>query len=287
MLSLHTNAAALSTLNSLGMNQKELSNSQTKLGTGYRVNSSMDDAAGLQIATRLDAQSRGMAVASRNTQNATSMLQTADGALNELANVLLRMKDLATQAADDSSNATDRAAMQAEFDALALESYNILNNTQYGGAKLLKGGTLGAAMKFQIGASSAETMSFNVSADITTLDTSLGSISTNYAAASGGAGTEITTQASANTMIGTISTALDDLGTVRGGIGAAGNRLDHVYNNLQNISSNTQNARGRIMDVDYASESANMTAHQMLLQAGTSMLKQTNSLAGLTMSLLQ
>lgn len=287
MLSLHTNGAALSTLNSLGMNQKALANSQTKLGTGYRVNSSMDDAAGLQIATRLDAQSRGMTVAGRNTQNATSMLQTADGALNELANVLLRMKDLATQAADDSSNATDRAAMQAEFDALGLESFNILNNTQYGGSKLLNGGTLGAAMIFQIGASSAEKMNFDVSTDITTLDTTLTGISTNYAAASGGAGAEITTQAGANTMIDTISGALDDLGTVRGGLGAAGNRLDHVYNNLQNISSNTENARGRIMDIDYASESANMTAHQMLLQAGTSMLKQTNSLAGLTMSLLQ
>lgn len=287
MLSLHTNAAALATMNSLGANQKELASSQTKLGTGYRVNSSMDDAAGLQIATRLDAQSRGMTVASRNTQNATSMLQTADGALNELANVLLRMKDLSTQAADDASNATDRAAMQAEFDALALESYNILNNTQYGGTKLLQGGTLAAALTFQIGASSAEKMSFDVSADLTTLDTSLTGISTNYAAASGGAGAEITTQAGANTMIDTINDALTDLGTVRGGLGAAGNRLDHVYNNLQNISSNTQNARGRIMDVDYANESANMTSRQMLLQAGTAMLKQTNSLAGLTMSLLQ
>ena len=287
MLSLHTNAAALSTLNSIGMNQKELAGSQTKLGTGYRVNSSMDDAAGLQIATRLDAQSRGMTVASRNTQNATSLLQTADGALNELSNVLLRMKDLATQAADDSSSATDRAAMQAEFDALGLETYNILNNTQYGGSKLLMGGKLGAAMTFQIGASSAEKMAFDVSADVTALDTQLGTVSSNYAAVSGGAGNEITTQAGANAMINTIGTALDDVGTVRGGIGAAGNRLDHVYNNLQNISGNTQNARGRIMDVDYASESANMTAHQMLLQAGTSMLKQTNSLAGLTMSLLQ
>lgn len=287
MLSLHTNAAALATMNSLGANQKELARSQTQLGTGYRVNSSMDDAAGLQIATRLDAQSRGMTVASRNTQNATSMLQTADGALNELANVLLRMKDLATQAADDASNATDRTAMQAEFDALALESFNILNNTKYGGTKLLQGGTMAAALTFQIGASSAEKMSFDVSTDLTTLDTSLTGISTNYAAASGGAGAEITTQAGANTMIDTISDALDDLGTVRGGLGAAGNRLDHVYNNLQNITSNTQNARGRIMDVDYAGESANMTAHQMLLQAGTSMLKQSNSLAGLTMSLLQ
>jgi len=287
MLSLHTNAAALATMNSLGSNQKELASSQTKLGTGYRVNSSMDDAAGLQIATRLDAQSRGMTVASRNTQNATSMLQTADGALNELANVLLRMKDLATQAADDSSNATDRSAMQAEFDALALESYNIMNNTKYGGSKLLQGGTMASALTFQIGASSAEKMSFDVSTDLTTLDTALTGISTNYAAASGGAGAEITTQAAANTMIDTIGTALDNLGTVRGGLGAAGNRLDHVYNNLQNISSNTQNARGRIMDVDYANESANMTAHQMLLQAGTAMLKQTNSLAGLTMSLLQ
>lgn len=137
MLSLHTNNAALSAQNAISRNQNNLSTSMTRLSTGYRINSAMDDAAGLQIATRLKAQSSGMAIAMRNTQNATSMMQTAEGALGEASNILVRMKDLATQAADASSNASDKTAMQSEYDALASELTNIIGNTSFGGAKLL------------------------------------------------------------------------------------------------------------------------------------------------------
>ena len=159
----------------------------------------MDDAAGLQIATRLKAQTSGMAVAMRNTQNSTSMLQTAEGALDEVSNMLVRMKDLATQAADASST----------------------------------------------GASNA------------------------------------------NTTIGNLQKAIEAVSTVRSEMGAAANRLNHVYNNLSNISTNSKAATGRIMDVDFASESSKMTTNQMLLQAGTAMLKQSNSMSSMVMSLLQ
>lgn len=285
MLSLHTNAASLFTQNALAGTAKALSTSQTRLGTGFRINSAMDDAAGLQIATRLDAQTRGMAVASRNTQNSISLMQTAEGALSEVSNILLRMKDLATQAADASSSAADQDALQAEFDELGKELNNIMNNTTFGGEKLLLGGKLAAAMTFQIGTTSAETMTADMSTQLGDLDTALDGFSATYGDPTAGPGTELT--ATANATIDLIADSLDTVGALRAALGANSNRLDHVFNNLQNVSSNTAQAKGRITDVDYASESAKMTSKQMLMQAGTAMLKQSNSLSQLTLSLLQ
>jgi len=289
MLSLHTNNAALSAQSALNSTQNKLSTSMTRLSTGYRINSAMDDAAGLQIATRLKAQTSGMAVAMRNTQNSTSMLQTAEGALKEVNNMLVRMKDLATQSFDASSTDDDKTAMQAEYDNLGKEINNILTNTKFGGSELLKGGTIAKEMTFQIGAASGETMSLDLSAkmDGTTGSamTQLASLSTMLSATASASGTELT--AGTNSVIDDISTAIDNISSVRSSLGAAANRLDHVYNNLSNISSNTEAATGRIMDVDFAQESANMTSNQMLLQAGTAMLKQTNSMSSMVMSLLQ
>jgi flagellin len=257
----------------------------TRLSTGYRINSAMDDAAGLQIATRLKAQTSGMAVAMRNTQNSTSMLQTAEGALDEVSNMLVRMKDLATQAADQSSTQADKDAMQLEYDALGLELSNVLKNTTFGGAKLLVGGTVAGAMKFQIGASASETMTVDLSVDVAAIGTDVGAATANYAATTGGA--EVKTAAAATTAITSLDTALASVGKVRSGLGAAANRLEHVYNNLANVSTNSKAATGRIMDTDFATESSNMTAKQMLMQAGTAMLKQTNQMSSMVMSLLQ
>ncbi|WP_036164635.1 flagellin [Massilia sp. 9096] len=286
MLSLHTNNAALSAQNSLTRTQNSLSTSMTRLSTGYRINSAADDAAGLQIASRLKAQSSGMTVAMRNTQNATSMLQTADGALDEVSNMLIRMKDLATQSADASSSADDRTAMQSEYDALGKELGNVMRNTTFGGSPLLAGGTIASAMTFQIGASSGETMNVDLSAAMTTAVSGVSGVASTYAPA-GAAGSEITTQGGANTTIDNLKDALASINTVRSGLGAAENRLSHVYNNLSNISTNTKAATGLIMDVDFATESSNMTSSQMLMQAGTAMLKQTNSMSSMVMSLLQ
>jgi len=276
MLSLHTNAAALSTQNSLGGSQRALSTSMTRLGTGFRVNSAMDDAAGLQIATRLNAQSRGMAVAQRNTQNGISMLQTAEGALDEVSNIVLRMKDLATEAANGSSNASDKTAMDAEFDELGNELTNILSNTKFGGKALFAaGGTLTAAAVFQIGSDAAETFSFDASAKLTTLDGAITALKAGDITAAG------------NGTITLANTTLDAVGAMRSQLGAGANRLDHVYNNLSNMRTNADAAKGRIMDVDYATETSNMTTKQMLMQAGSAMLKQSNSMSGMVMSLLQ
>ena len=391
MLSLHTNSAALSAQSSISKTQQSLSTSMTRLSTGYRINSAMDDAAGLQIATRLKAQTSGMAMAMRNTQNATSMIQTADGALSEATNILVRMKDLATQAADSSANDSDRTAMQSEYDALGTELTNILGNTSFGGQKLLNsaataaekndastakaqaatneqnakaltiasnsmlglaqtalagatpvtdqatadayallaldvsnaqakfdkagvdervatakaaaasaydtaataatsGGKFSTALNFQIGASTSETMGLDISTTLSTMQADVAKTSVNFnsfGAAQGATGSELTAKDSASTMIDQLSTAIDSVGTARSALGAAGNRLDHVATNLANVSTNTQGASGRIMDTDFATESSNMTASQMLLQAGTAMLKQSNSMSSMVMSLLQ
>ena len=291
MLSLHTNNAALSAQSSISKTQGTLSTSMTRLSTGYRINSAMDDAAGLQIATRLNAQTSGMTVAMSNTQNSTSMLQTAMGAFNEVTNMLVRMKDLATQAADASSSANDKTAMQAEYNALGQELYNVMTNTTFGGTKLLgKGsaaadGTLSTTMTFQIGADASEKMDVNLSGNMSTLNTALSNVSKNFATAASTGASELT--ASANATITLLSTAIDNVSTVNSALGAAANRLDHINNNLANISSNTKAASGRIMDTDFATESSSMTASQMLLQAGTAMLKQSNSMSSMVMSLLQ
>lgn len=275
MLSLHTNSASLSAQAVSGSTNKALSTSMTRLSTGFRVNSAMDDAAGLQIATRLNAQTRGMAVAQRNTQNGISMLQTAEGALDEVNNMMLRMKDLATEASNATSSAADKTAMDAEFDALAAEIDSIMTNTKFGGQALLTGGTFAAAATFQIGASGAETYAFDASASMTALATAITALK----------GGDIT--AAGNVVIALADTASAAVGTLRSAMGAAANRLDHVYNNLSNMTQNTEAAKGRILDVDYASESANMTTKQMLMQASTSMLKQSNSMSQLALSLLQ
>ena len=297
MLSLHTNAAGLSAQNSISRTQTSLSTSMTRLSTGYRINSSMDDAAGLQIATRLKAQSSGMSVAMRNTQNSISLMQTADGALNEVNNILTRMKDLATQAADGSSSADDKTAMDAEYNSLTDELSNIFSNTKFGGTKLLStaaDGKLNSAtgLTFQIGADSSETMTANFDTELSGgsgVTTKITAATTGFvsdgSSSTPSTGTNLATNA--NSAISNLSSAIDAVSTLRSKLGAVSNRLDHVYNNLSNISSNTQAATGRIMDVDFATESSNMTSNQMLMQAGTAMLKQTNSMSSMVMSLLQ
>ncbi|MEG0882605.1 MAG: Lateral flagellin, partial [Janthinobacterium sp.] len=235
MLSLHTNAASLSAQNSITNTQSKLSTSMTRLSTGFRINSAMDDAAGLQIATRLKAQTSGMTVAMNNTQNSTSLLQTAEGAFAEVTNMLVRMKDLATQAADASSTANDKTAMQAEYNALGQELYNVMTNTTFGGTKLLGNGaagngTLSGSMTFQIGASSTEKMSFDVSSNLSALNTALVGLSTNFSSAGTTTSSELTT--SANATIGQLAAAIDSVSTVRSALGATANRLDHVNTNL-------------------------------------------------------
>lgn len=280
-LSIHTNYSSLITQTNLGKTNNALGTNQQRLGTGLRINSAADDAAGLQIATRLNAQSRGMGVASRNAQDAISMMQTAEGALSEYTDIVQRMKDLALQAANGTNGTNEYTAMDAEFIALKAELKNIEENTAYGaGTKLLTGGKFAAEITFQIGTQAGDDLVMDVSAQVTAL--------TNNVAGSTQAGivAGIGDQAKANTAVNELDTLLGSVGALRGSFGANINRLNHTINNLANMKDNTEMAKGRIMDADFAAESATMTKNSMLLQSGISMLKQAGQMPGMVMGLL-
>lgn len=292
-LTIHTNYSSLLTQTNLNKTNNALATNQQRLGTGLRINSAADDAAGLQIATRMNAQTKGMAVALRNVSDASSLLQTADGALNEMTDIMQRMKDLATQSANGTNSDADRKSMQAEYNELGKELSNIMENSSFAGEKLFsKDGTSGkfdAEVSFQIGATKDETLALNVSGSLTTLASGMDDVSQSYTSGNvSGAvsGTEITTVSGAQDMIGKLTDSLDNIGELRGQFGANINRLNHTANNLANIKDNTEMARGRIMDADFASESAMMSKNSMLMQSGISMLKQTGQMPSMVMSLL-
>ncbi|KYX93453.1 lateral flagellin LafA [Vibrio parahaemolyticus] len=279
-LSMHTNYASLVTQNTLNSTSGLLNTAMERLSTGYRINSAADDAAGLQIATRLEAQTRGMNVAMRNAQDGISMMQTAEGAMEEMTNITYRMNDLATQSLNGSNSAEDRVAMDAEFKQLASELGNIMGNTSFGGQKLLaEGGGFGASsVSYQIGATGAEKLAVNAKTKLNGISTAIAGL------------TSISTAAAASTALSKLSSTggmLAKLGTARAEFGANINRLEHTMTNLGNMTENTSAAKGRIMEADFAVESSNMTKNQMLMQAGTTVLSKTNQLPGMAMSLLR
>ncbi len=286
-LSIFTNASSMASTNALNKSNSLLSTSMERLGTGKRINSAADDAAGMQIASRLQGQTNGMTVAKRNIADATSMLQTAEGAFDEVSNIMYRMKDLATQAANDTNSSEDRASLQSEFDQLNSELGNIMSNTSYGGTKLLSG-TTGLAnasgLNFQIGSSNAETLNVNVSTQLSGLSVAIGSNASGVPTGLGALKLDSATSASG--AIADLESALKDVGSLRSSLGANINRLGHTSANLANMQDNTELALGNIRDADFASEASTMTRQQMLAQTSMSMLKQSNSMSGMVMSLL-
>ncbi len=286
-ISLHTNYANLVTQNTLNSTNNALSTSMERLSTGYRINSAADDAAGLQIANRLEAQSRGMSVASRNSQDAISMMQTAEGAMDEMTNIAYRMNDLATQAANGSNSQADRDALDAEFASLAGQLGDIIDNTSFGGQNLLgSGGSFSATggISFQTGSTSSETTDIDVSKQLAALSTTLGTLA--------GTGGTISTASGAKAMMdalaGTSGSAglIGDLGATRSAFGAQINNLEHNINNLANMTENVDASKGRIMDTDFAKESGEMSKNQMLMQSGAQMLSATKTIPQLAMSML-
>ncbi|BDM62710.1 lateral flagellin [Shewanella sp. NFH-SH190041] len=268
MLSVHTNYASLVAQNSVNKNNSLLSTAMERLSTGLRINSAADDAAGLQIATRLNANVIGMKTANRNVSDATSMLQTADGAMDELTKIADRQKELATQSANGVNSAKDRAAISAESKELAAESKRIVDNTTYAGNNLFS--TI-QNVTFQIGAGGADKLDVKV-----TSAKALGEIKD----------LKLSTQTDANASIAKVDAYLDQIGKARSMLGANINRLQHTAANLHNVTTNTEAAAGRIMDADFAKESAAMTKNQLLVQAGTRVLSRANQNTGLVMGLL-
>ncbi|QBM21983.1 lateral flagellin LafA [Citrobacter arsenatis] len=301
MLSINTNTASMSAVNAINKSSASLSTSMERLATGNRINSSADDAAGKQIASRLTAQSSGMGVALSNINDATAMLQTADSMFDEMTDVLGRMKDLSTQAANGTYNDEDLQAMQDEYDELGQQMSDMLQNTTYGGTNLFglsgtsntgKDGLFQGAVSFQVGAESSDTMTVDISSQLGDLVNALDSVSKSFSADQSGTagisgGSELTTSGSANQMITTIQTAMDDVSKIQSKLGASINRLNDTAANLTSMQDNTEVAIGNIMDTDYATEASNMTQQQVLMQTGITMLKQSNSMSSMVSSLLQ
>lgn len=264
-LSIQTNLASIGIQNQLSSSNSSLNTALERLGSGLRINSAADDAAGLQIANRLTAQVRGQEAARYNIGNATSMLQTAEGAMDEMTNIAYRMRELATQGANGTNSASEYTALNAEFGALVSELDNIMKNTSYGsGTKLLEGGKFAAAVDFQIGTSAAEKLSVNIGTEITAVTTAIG------------APGDLADQANSVAAMATVDGLINSLGSARAAIGSSVNRLEHTYTNLGNMIENTQASVSQIMDADFATETSNMTRQQLLLNSGISVLQSSN-----------
>ncbi|WP_199438579.1 flagellin [Vibrio owensii] len=281
-IGVHTNYASLVAQNNLNATNNGLTKSMERLATGLRINSAADDAAGLQIASRLEMQTRGMSVATRNAQDAVSMIQTAEGALDEVANIAYRMNDLALQSQNGSNGATDRAALDAEYQQLAAEAHSILENTNFGGNKLLEGGVFASAVDYQIGTDAADKLSVDLSTGMTALNTLIGT--------SGGSNfgdlTDAANSATASALVSGTGGLLEVVSGLRSEMGANINRLEHTMQNLGNMSENLSAAKGRITDVDFASESGNLSKQQMLMQSGAQMLSTTKMVPQMAIGLL-
>jgi flagellin len=284
-LTVNTNIASLNTQRNLNSASNKLSESMQRLSTGSRINSAKDDAAGLQIANRMTRQINGLNVAVRNANDGISMAQTAEGALQESTNILQRMRSLTLQAANGSNNADDRKALNQEVVALQSELDRIAATTTFGtGTSLLDGTFTGKS--FQVGAMATTN-------DVITFSISGTAAGSGFSAAGLGVASgavnlnNVTDQGSTSGALSAIDVALDAIDTARAGLGAVQNRFQNTINNLQNIAENSEASRGRIMDTDFAAETAALTKNQVLQQAGTAILAQANQLPSAVLSLLQ
>jgi len=270
-LRINTNVAALNAHRQLLGTEQSLNKSMERLSSGYRINSAADDAAGLAVANRLRAEVRSLNVASRNVSEASSLLKIAEGAANEIEGILERMKELATQAASANTSTTDKAKLDAEFQALIDEIDRIVDDTEYQGTALLDGNFSGT---FQVGSGDTS--------GVDTLNVSISNLDSTSLTVGSDA---LTSAATAVTAITHVDAAIDTLSTNLGNIGAAMNRLDYTYSNIQVSIENFSASESVIRDADMASEMVDFTKNQILLQAGTAMLAQANMSSQVVLSL--
>jgi len=263
---INTNVSSLNAQRNLSTSKESLAVSLQRLSSGLRVNSSKDDAAGLAIADRMNAQIRGINVAIRNANDGISLAQTAEGALATMTDVFQRMRELAVQAQNGSNGDGDRANLDTEFQQLRLEIQRIADQTKFNGTAIVGSGA--GTKTFQIGPNNGDTLTI-ATATVTTINGS------------------ITTAAAASTALTDIDTALDAISTNRATYGAAMSRFAFAISNLQITGENQSAARGRIMDADYAAETANLARAQILQQAGTAMVAQANQLPNQVLTLLR
>jgi len=278
MSTINTNVMSLTAQRNLSQSAGSLATSMQRLSSGLRVNSAKDDAAGLAIAERMNAQVKGMNVAIRNANDGISLSQTAEGALGKVGDSLQRMRELAVQSANGSNSDDDRINLDAEYQQLAEEVTRVLEGTKFNGQNLFdaSGGAAGT-FTFQVGANNDTTDQIDVVTTDLTADADIVAAT----------GSNILALADAQGAMDLLDTAIDTVTTARAEFGAVQNRFDSVIANLQVASENQAAARGRIMDADFATETANLSRGQILQQAGTAMVAQANQAPQGVLSLLR
>lgn len=269
----NTNIASLNSQRNLTTATNALQTSFERLSSGKRINSAADDAAGLQIGSRLEAQVNGLNQAARNANDGISLAQTAEGALDESTNLLQRMRVLSIQSANGSNSTADRKALDTEFKELQIEINRISDDTTFGGMSLLDSTF---DQNFQIGADANQIINVKISLDMDAAGLGVGS-----------ATNDLLTMAQAQIAIVNIDSAIAAVTNVRADLGAKQNRFSSTIRNLTNISENVSASKSRIMDADFAAESAKLAQNQVSQQAASTMLSQANQQSQVAMSLLQ
>ena len=276
MLNINTNYAASFAANAAKQTSRGLDSAMEKLASGSRINYAKDDAAGQAISTRLTAEVQGLAMASRNASDGQSLIDTADGALAESHNLLLRMRELAVQSANGTMATSDRAALDAEVGQLVSEVERIAQNTTWAGNNILQGNSF----TFQVGTANSSASQITIAIDDTravalTIATD-GDSDGNYGHSSDSR-IDVATQGTAQSNIDTIDTAIGKVSAARAELGAYSNRLSSTMANLDQIAVNLASSNGRIQDTDFAAETSNLAKNQILQQAATAMLAQANA----------
>ena len=283
---INTNIIALNAQRNLGGSQASLATSMQRLSSGLRVNSAKDDAAGLAIAERMSAQVRGMSVAVRNANDGISLAQTAEGALGKVSDSLQRMRELSVQSANATNSASDKDSLDKEFGELAKEIQRVLGGTTFNGLRLL--GSNAGAQTFQVGANTSSSDSISITTTDMTAEPTITTVAGTDNAGTGRA--LIDASATAGTIqgvIGSIDTALDTVIAQRATLGASQSRFDVVISNLQIAIENQTAARSRIIDTDFAAETARLSRANILQQAGNAMVAQANQLPQQVLQLLR
>ncbi|MBF0448674.1 MAG: flagellin FliC [Magnetococcales bacterium] len=284
-LAINTNVASLNATRHLQKSTSNLGRTFERLSSGLRINGAKDDAAGLSISTRMTSQIRGLNMAIRNTNDAISLVQVAEGALNETTNAMQRMRELAIQANNATMTGGDRDDLQKEVTQLMSEIQRISSTTEFNGLKVLDGTF--AAKNFQVGAEVGQTIQVTIgTADTNALGLSTGVGALALSIGSGAGLIAGTAAGNIGSAISKLDNALDSVSVLRSQLGAYQNRFESVIANLSNISENTSAARSRIMDADIATETANLTKNAIMQQAGTAILAQANQQPQIALQLL-
>jgi flagellin len=277
---INTNVMSLNSQRVLNRTNNQMQTALERLSSGLRINRAKDDAAGLAIANRFTSQIRGLEQANRNANDGISLVQTAEGALDEIGNMLQRMRELAVQSRNDTVSAADKDSLNDEFGELKAEISRVLNSTEFNNTNLLN---TSATLTLQVG----DQAGTNFQIDLTTIDISTKALTAGGLQETLAASSKISTTAGASTAMTRLDSAIDNISAMRADFGAKQSRLESTIRNNENIIENQSAARSRIQDADFARETANLTRTQILQQAGTAMLAQGNAVPQNVLSLLR